>query len=89
MLTDVGEAAALTTNLDGGPLDGRNRVVVRESDWPAIVGPETLALTTVLYDCARRLGHDVYVPPKKSAPRAAVERVLGGYLRRKLTVPAA
>jgi hypothetical protein len=50
VLTDVGEAMALTTNLDGGALDHHNRVVVRESDWPAIVGPETLALTTVLYD---------------------------------------
>jgi hypothetical protein len=50
VLTDVGDAAALRTNLDGGPLDHHNRIVVRESNWPAIVGPETLALTTVLYD---------------------------------------
>jgi len=50
VLTDVGQALATTTNLDGGPLDRHNRVVVRESDWPAIVAPETLAITTVLYD---------------------------------------
>jgi hypothetical protein len=50
VLTDVGEAAGLTTNLDGGPLDHHNRIVVRESGWPDLVGPETLALTTVMYD---------------------------------------
>lgn len=50
VLTDVGEALGRTTNLDGGALDHHNRVVVRTSDWPAIVAPETLALTTVLYD---------------------------------------
>ena len=50
VLTDVGEALGTTTNLDGGPLDHHNRVVVRASGWPAIVGPETLALTTILYE---------------------------------------
>jgi len=50
VLTDTGEALSTTTNLDGGPIDHHNRVVVRESDWPALVGPETLALTTVVYD---------------------------------------
>lgn len=50
VLVDVGDALAATTSLDGGPPDHHNRVVVRESGWPAIVGPETLALTTVLYD---------------------------------------
>ena len=50
VLTDAGEAIGTTTNLDGGPLDHHNRVVVRQSAWPAIVGPGTLAITTVLYD---------------------------------------
>ena len=50
VLTDVGEASGTTTNLDGGPLDHHNRIVVRETDWPSIVAPETLALTTILYD---------------------------------------
>ena len=50
VLTDVGEALGRSTNLDGGALDHHNRIVVRTSDWPAIVAPETLALTTVLYD---------------------------------------
>ena len=50
VLTDVGDALGTTTNLDGGPLDRHNRIVVRESGWPAIVGPETLAITTVLYE---------------------------------------
>lgn len=52
VLTDVGDALGTTTNLDGGTPDHHNRIVVRESGWPAIVGPETLALTTVLYDRA-------------------------------------
>ncbi len=50
VLTDLGEASGTTTNLDGGPLDHHNRIVVRETDWPSIVAPETLALTTILYD---------------------------------------
>jgi hypothetical protein len=50
VLMDLGEASGVTTNLDGGPLDHHNRIVVRESDWPSIVAPETLALTTILYD---------------------------------------
>ncbi len=50
VLTDAGEALATRTNLDGGAYDGRNRVVVRETSWPALAGTETLALTTILYD---------------------------------------
>jgi hypothetical protein len=50
VLTDVGEALGTTTNLDGGAPDHHNRIVVRESDWPAILGPETIAITTVLSD---------------------------------------
>lgn len=52
LLVDVGEASGPTTNLDGGRYDGHERVVVRENAWPAIAGPETLALTTVVYDRA-------------------------------------
>jgi hypothetical protein len=50
VLTDTGEALSTTTNLDGGPIDHHNRVVVRQTAWPAMVAPETLALTTVIYD---------------------------------------
>lgn len=50
VLTDAGDALGTTTNLDGGPRDHHNRIVVREADWPAIIGPETLAITTIVYD---------------------------------------
>jgi hypothetical protein len=49
-LTDAGEALGLGTNLVDGRRDGLNRVVVRQTDWPEDVGPETLALTTIAYD---------------------------------------
>lgn len=41
-------ASAETTNLDGGPYDGENRIVLRRA-WPALVAPETIALTTYAY----------------------------------------
>jgi hypothetical protein len=49
-LTDAGEALGITTNLGGGPADGHNRVVLRETGWPEDVGVETLALTSLVYD---------------------------------------
>lgn len=60
-LTDVGEALAMTTNLVDGSSDGLNRVVVREEGWPADVGPETLALTSIVYerDSGRILDADI------------------------------
>lgn len=49
-LTHVGPAASMRTSLSGGAPDGENRVVVRMSDWPLRVGPQTLAVTTVVYE---------------------------------------
>ena len=61
VMTDVGEALGLSTNLVDGSADGRNRVVVRRSGWPAEVGPETLALTTIIYqrDTGRIVDADI------------------------------
>ncbi len=50
VLADVGDALGLSTNLVDGHADGLNRVVVREDGWPVEVGPETLALTSIVYD---------------------------------------
>lgn len=44
-----GLALAATTNLDGGPHDGENRVVIRRAAWPAELGTMTLAITTTAY----------------------------------------
>lgn len=41
-------ASGETTNLDGGRHDGENRIVFRRA-WPALVAPETIALTTYAY----------------------------------------
>ncbi len=46
---DAGPAASEETNLSGGPHDGENRVVWRETWWPQDVDPATLALTTSVY----------------------------------------
>lgn len=52
-LISMGAPRALTTNLDGGDFDGRNRIVFRQR-WPAEASSTALALTTVVYD--RRTG---------------------------------
>lgn len=49
VLSDLGPPAGLRTNLLGGPHDGENRVVFREDAWPPDLGPETLAITTLVY----------------------------------------
>ncbi|MEZ4336652.1 MAG: matrixin family metalloprotease [Sandaracinaceae bacterium] len=49
LLVDEGYPTGLTTNLVGGRLDMQNRIVWRESEWPAEVSPETIALTTLVY----------------------------------------
>lgn len=48
-LSNGGIAPATTTNLDGGPYDGENRVVMRRAAWPAELGSMTLAITTTAY----------------------------------------
>ncbi|UJR82657.1 matrixin family metalloprotease [Sandaracinus amylolyticus] len=48
-LLDLGAPADLRTNLLGGSPDGENRVVFREDGWPPDLGPETLAITTLVY----------------------------------------
>jgi hypothetical protein len=48
-LIDDGPPGALGTNLMGGPPDGENRIVFREEGWPPELGPETLAITTLVY----------------------------------------
>lgn len=49
MLIDGGEPSGLRSNLMGGAHDLENRIVFRESGWPADLGPETLAITTLVY----------------------------------------
>lgn len=49
VLFDEGAARALRTNLMGGAHDLENRVVFREDAWPPDLGPETLAITTLVY----------------------------------------
>ena len=46
-------------------------------------------LTTVLYDCARAQGHDVYVPAPVPRWKAALLGALGSQLRRRIAVPTA
>ena len=46
-------------------------------------------LTTLLYDCAQKLGHDVYVAAPKRFPLPAVDRALLGYIKKHVAVPAA
>lgn len=48
-LIDGGEVTGLSTNLERTTPDMENRVVFRDSDWPAELGPETLALTSAVY----------------------------------------
>lgn len=48
-LFEGGAATGLDSNLMGGAHDGENRIVFREDAWPADLGPETLAITTVVY----------------------------------------
>lgn len=49
LLVDEGAPSGLATNLTGGAPDGENRIVWRESGWPAEVDPATLALTTSVF----------------------------------------
>lgn len=49
MLIDGGDVTGLSTNLERTTPDMENRVVFRDSDWPAELGPETLALTSAVY----------------------------------------
>lgn len=49
VLFDDGDTTGLRTNLMGGTHDGENRVVFREDAWPPELGPETLAITTLVY----------------------------------------
>ena len=44
-----GAVTGLESNLMGGDHDGENRIVFREEAWPADLGPETLAITTLVY----------------------------------------
>jgi CubicO group peptidase (beta-lactamase class C family) len=44
-------------------------------------------LTNVVYDCAHRLGHDVFVTPTPPRPRRYVNRALGAYVRSHVAVP--
>lgn len=48
-LTHIGQADTDRTNLSGGAPDRENRVVFRATDWPLRVGPQTLAVTTLIY----------------------------------------
>jgi hypothetical protein len=48
-LLDDGSPLGLRTNLMGGLHDGENRIVFREEAWPPALGPETLAITTIVY----------------------------------------
>ncbi|HEX3898129.1 MAG TPA: serine hydrolase domain-containing protein [Mycobacteriales bacterium] len=54
----------------------------------AVIDVLQAGMTNVLYDCARHAGLDVYTPPKKSLPGRAGDRALGGYMRRRVAVPA-
>jgi len=47
VLTAGPPAPAMTTNLDGGVRDGRNRIVWRETEWT--LEPDVLAITTLVY----------------------------------------
>jgi hypothetical protein len=49
VLLDGGEVTGLSTNLQRTAVDMENRIVFRASDWPAELGPETLALTSTVY----------------------------------------
>ena len=49
-LNHLGAATSDRTSLSGGAPDGENRVVVRMTNWPARVGMQTLAVTTVVYE---------------------------------------
>ncbi len=49
MLIDGGEVTGLSTNLERTSPDMENRIVFRDSEWPADLGPETLALTSAVY----------------------------------------
>ncbi|MDQ3037942.1 MAG: matrixin family metalloprotease [Myxococcota bacterium] len=49
VLFDEGAPSALRTNLMGGAHDGENRIVFREDAWPIDLGPDTLAITTLVY----------------------------------------
>jgi len=49
VLVDGGDVSGLSTNLDRTTPDMENRVVFRDADWPAELGPETLALTSAVY----------------------------------------
>jgi hypothetical protein len=44
-------------------------------------------VTNVLYECAHRLGHDVFVPAKQALPRRVAGRALGAYMRKRVAVP--
>jgi len=48
-LVPGGEAGGLGTNLMGGAHDGQNRIVFREGAWPADLGPDTIAITSLVY----------------------------------------
>jgi CubicO group peptidase (beta-lactamase class C family) len=45
-------------------------------------------MTTVLYECARAQGHEVFVPPAIPRWKAAAHGALGAQLRRRVAVPA-
>ena len=49
VLRERGAPSGVRTNLMGGTHDGLNRIVFREDAWPAELGPETLAITTLVY----------------------------------------
>jgi hypothetical protein len=49
VFVDGGEVSGLSTNLQRASPDMENRVVFRAEDWPAELGPETLALTSAVY----------------------------------------
>lgn len=48
-LLDGGDVTGLATNLERASPDMENRIVFRDSGWPADLGPETLALTSAVY----------------------------------------
>jgi CubicO group peptidase (beta-lactamase class C family) len=54
----------------------------------AIMDVQQPGITRVLYDCARKLGHDVFTPAPTPRVRRAVESAAGAYLRRKIAVRA-
>jgi CubicO group peptidase (beta-lactamase class C family) len=54
----------------------------------AVIDVLHIALTNAVYDCARALGHDVYVPPKQRLAGRLAGHALGRYMRKRVAVPA-